>query len=107
MTILRYKDFQGSATFEEGRILVQILHIDDFITSECDRASEVQPAFEGLVDEYLETCASIGKEPCRPYRGVFNVRVAPDLHRRAVHAATDAHLTLNAWVERAIKEKVG
>jgi|GEM_PF-6626504 len=28
MTVLKYKDFQGSVSFEDGTLVAQILHID-------------------------------------------------------------------------------
>jgi hypothetical protein len=43
MTVLKYKDFQGSVSFEDGTLVAQILHIDDLIVAECD---------------YLETCGA-------------------------------------------------
>jgi predicted HicB family RNase H-like nuclease len=105
MTTLRYKDYQGSVTYEDGTLVLQILHIDDFITTECDSAADVQTAFEALVNDYLAACAEVGKEPNRPFKGSFNVRVSPDLHRRAAMAAADEGLSLNAWVERAIAQR--
>lgn len=106
MTTLRYKDYQGSVTYEDGELVLQILHIDDFITTECDSAADAQTAFEALVDDYLATCAQLGKEPNRPFKGSFNVRVSPDLHRRAAMAAADEGVSLNAWVERAMAQKL-
>jgi hypothetical protein len=31
MTVLKYKDFQGSVCFEDGTLVLRILHIDDLI----------------------------------------------------------------------------
>jgi hypothetical protein len=64
MTVLKYKDFQGSVSFEDGRLFIQILHIDDRIAADCDSASKVEQTFRELVDDYLETCAATGKSPC-------------------------------------------
>jgi predicted HicB family RNase H-like nuclease len=106
MTTLRYKDYQGSVAYEDGTLVLQILHIDDFITTECDSAADVQTAFEALVDDYLATCAEVGKEPNRPFKGSFNVRVSPELHRRAAMTAADEGVSLNAWVERAMAQRL-
>ncbi len=106
MTTLRYKDYQGSVSYEDGTLVLQILHIDDFITTECDSAADAQMAFEALVDDYLATCADVGKEPNRPFKGSFNVRVSPELHRRAAMAAAEEGISLNAWVERAMAQRL-
>lgn len=103
MTTLRYKDYQGSVTFEDGHLLIQVLHIDDFVTTECDSAAAAQSTFEELVDDYLETCAEVGKEPSKPFKGTFNVRVSPTLHKRAAMLGTEAGESLNAIVAKALE----
>jgi predicted HicB family RNase H-like nuclease len=106
MSTLHYKDYQGSVSFEDGRLVIQILHIEDSISAACNLASEAQATFENLVDDYIETCRAVGKEPAKPFRGTFNVRIGPDLHRRAAIAAADAGETLNAWVAGAAQQRL-
>lgn len=60
---VHHKGYQGAVDVEDGHLVIQILHIDDFITATCDRASEAQAVFEELVDDYLETCAGLGRDP--------------------------------------------
>jgi predicted HicB family RNase H-like nuclease len=105
MTILKYKDYQGEVGYEDGVLVIRLLHLDDFVTAECDKASDVQRTFEELVDDYLETCRQVGKEPHKPFRGTFNVRVSPALHRQIAMLASEEGITLNAWVARAIDER--
>jgi predicted HicB family RNase H-like nuclease len=66
---IHYKDFQGSVEFEDDRLIIRILHIEDLITTEMDSAAQARTAFAELVEDYLATCAELGKEPCRPKRG--------------------------------------
>lgn len=106
MTVLAHKNFQGSVKFEGGRLLIQILHIDDFITTECDSASEVVTAFKELVDDYIETCKAINKDPCKPFKGSLNIRIAPELHRRAAMAAALKEESLNSWIGQAIEDRL-
>jgi hypothetical protein len=54
------------------------------------------------VEDYLELCAEVGKDPERPYRGEFLVRTTPEVHRAVATAAEAAGMSLNAWVETAI-----
>jgi predicted HicB family RNase H-like nuclease len=102
MNLLRYKDYQGSVQFEDGRLVIQVLHIDDFITAECNSASAVQSVFEELVDDYLETCAELKKEPSKPFKGSLNIRMPPALHRRAALAAAEGGESINALITRAL-----
>jgi predicted HicB family RNase H-like nuclease len=106
MSALRYKDFQGSAEYEDGRLIIRILHIEDFVTTEIDSASAAQTAFGELVEDYLATCAELGKEPCRPFKGSFNVRVTQELHRQAAMAAAELNESLNAWISKAMEARI-
>jgi predicted HicB family RNase H-like nuclease len=106
MTTLRYKTFQGSVEFEDGHLIIQILHIDDFITTEVVSAKDAQAAFEELVDDYIETCKELGKPPCKPFSGSFNIRVSQELHRQVAWASADVGESMNAWVSAAIEGQV-
>jgi predicted HicB family RNase H-like nuclease len=102
MSTLQYKEYQGSVTFEDGALLIQILHIDDCITTTCDCASGAPAAFAELVDDYIETCAAVGKEPSKPFKGSFNVRIGTALHKNAALAAAERGETLNSWIAGAV-----
>nr|WP_276595304.1 type II toxin-antitoxin system HicB family antitoxin [Roseateles albus] len=80
----------------------KVLFIDDLVTYESSSPANLQKEFEEAVDDYLDTCAQLEKEAQRPFRGQFNVRVSPTLHRAAaIRAAADA-VSLNDVVVRAL-----
>lgn len=106
MSTVRYRDYQGSVDFEDNKLVIRVLHIDDLITTEVESAADVEAAFAELVEDYLATCAEVGKEPARPFKGLFNVRVPPDLHRQAAFAAARNEVTLNSFVTTALEEKL-
>jgi predicted HicB family RNase H-like nuclease len=101
MTILNYKGYQGSIEYEDGQLVIQLLHIDDFITATCESAGEAETAFHELVDDYLATCRETGRAPNKPYKGSLNIRMPPELHRHVAMAAVSAQISLNAWIVRA------
>ena len=103
-TLPVYKGFQGSVEYDDGTLLIRILHIDDFISTTCDYASKAVAEFRDLVDDYLATCTEKGDEPNRPFKGSFNVRIDPQLHRAAAMAAAATGLTLNAWIGEAVRD---
>lgn len=103
MTTISYKGYQGSASYEDGRIIVKILHIDDLIYDECTDASHVDALFADLVEDYIQTCKNIGKDPCKPYKGSFNVRISAEMHRRAAMIAAHHGKSLNSLVEDALR----
>jgi predicted HicB family RNase H-like nuclease len=103
MSTLRYKDYQGSVEFEDGHLVVKVLHIDDLVTTTIDSAAKAQAAFQELVDDYVSTCKEVGKEACKPFKGSFNVRVNPELHRQVAMAAAEAGESMNAWIAKALE----
>ena len=59
-----------------------------------------------LTDDYLELCEAEGIEPERAYKGSFNVRVSPELHRQAVVYASSHQMSLNSLVESALRNSL-
>jgi predicted HicB family RNase H-like nuclease len=62
---LKYKDYEGTAELDMARGVCRgkALFIDDLVTYEAAPPSNLQSEFEAAVDDYLETCAVVGKEP--------------------------------------------
>ena len=58
------------------------------------------------MDDYLAWCEKDRRSPEKPFSGRFNVRIPPDLHAKAVSAASKAALSLNGFIERAIADEV-
>lgn len=107
MSVLRpYKGYQGSVEYDDGILYIRLLHIEDSISTTCASAQDVISAFRELVDDYIETCKALGEEPNRPFKGSFNVRISPELHRSAAISASARSESLNSWVAGAIAEQV-
>ena len=107
--VLQYKNYLGSVEVDlDGNAVVgRLLHISDVITYSAARVDGIEQAFRDAVDDYLATCAECGDDPDRPCKGVFNVRIQPDLHRDAVLKARQQGISLNQLVERAILAHCG
>lgn len=100
MTVLKYKDYVGSIEFdlEENNLCGKLLHIRDLVTYEADSPADLKVAFEEAVDDYLEDCLAEGQEPDKPFKGSFNVRISPTLHRELALEAKSRNVTLNEHV---------
>lgn len=59
------------------------------------------------MDDYIETCAKIGKEPQKSYSGQVMFRVSPEVHRKAALAAELSGKSLNQWAEEALDRAAG
>ena len=100
---MEYKGYLGSVEFSEtdGVFFGKVLGIRSLLSYEGTTAKELVEDFHGAVDDYLELCAAQGIQPEKAYKGSFNVRVSPELHRQAAIYAQTHHLTLNGVVEKA------
>jgi predicted HicB family RNase H-like nuclease len=67
----------------------------------------LREAFHEAVEDYLETCAKLGKEPQRAYSGQMMFRVDPEIHRKAALAAELAGKSLNRWAEKVLGKAAG
>ena len=105
---MEYKGYLGSVEFSEEDALFygKVLGIRALVSYEGNNAQELIADFHGAVDDYLELCVQQGKEPERAYKGSFNVRISPELHKQAVVAAMAHNMTLNSFVENSIAQAV-
>lgn len=102
---LTYKTYCGSyeVDFDEGILFGKIECINDLVTFEAESVSELKVAFEEAVDDYLETCSNIGKDPDKPFKGSFNVRIGEGLHKKSYLEALKRNMSLNDFVKTAIE----
>ena len=103
---MEYKGYLGSVEFSEEDALFygKVLGIRALISYEGTNAAELVADFHGAVDDYLELCAQSGTEPEKAYKGSFNVRISPELHKQAVIAAMSHNMSLNSFVETSIQQ---
>ncbi len=106
--LLKYKEYLGSVDVDlaSGVLYGKIQFINDIVTYEAETLPELKTEFEAAVDDYLETCEVIGKEPQRTYSGSFNVRIGEELHREAAFCSLKKDVNLNEFCREAISEKV-
>lgn len=55
-----------------------------------------------ILKAYLIFCSEVGKEPEKEYKGTFNVRIKPELHKKLAFKALEDGDSLNKAVENAI-----
>lgn len=105
---MRYKGYIGSVNYDDED---EIFHgklefINDTVLFEGSTVGELKRMFHEAVDEYIATCKEMGKEPQKPFKGVFNVRVKPELHQQAAIIAARKGIALNQVVAEALSQYV-
>jgi predicted HicB family RNase H-like nuclease len=108
MNTMTYREYAARVAYsEEDRCFVgHIAGIRDVVGFHGESVSELRTAFEEAVDDYLETCARLGRAPQKPYSGKLMLRVDPVLHARAAMLAEAQGKSLNAWAEQALEHAV-
>lgn len=105
---IEYKGYLGSVEFseEDGLFYGKVMGIRSLISYEGETAKELLEDFHGAVDDYLEACVAEGRQPEVAYKGSFNVRISPELHKRLVVYATAHQMSLNSYIEETLKNSV-
>ena len=108
MGYLKYKGYTGSVEYsEEDKCLFGKVQgmAKDSITYEGSTVEELTADFEG--DDYLALCEEKGIQPRKPYTGVLNVRLSPEIHSGAAMAAQKEGITINAFIKNAVAQALG
>ena len=105
---LYYKNYYTNVSYSaEDKILYgKIEGINDLVTFESESAETIEKEFHSAVDVYLAFCEEVGKEPEKVYKGSFNVRIAPELHKALAEYAARNGLSLNQATATAIEKFV-
>ncbi|NLF27616.1 MAG: type II toxin-antitoxin system HicB family antitoxin [Clostridiales bacterium] len=103
--LLTYKGYSTKVEYsaEDNLLYGKIEGIADLVNFECDSASDAERAFQEAVDDYLVFCEEVGKAANKEYKGSFNVRISPSLHRELDRRAYAEGTSMNQLIERAIR----
>jgi predicted HicB family RNase H-like nuclease len=106
---MSYKGYSARVEYddEDGIFTGRIMGIRDGVGFHADTVEGLREAFHEAVEDYLETCAKIGKEPQKAYSGQMMFRVNPEVHRKAALAAELAGKSLNQWAEEVLGKAAG
>ena len=101
---LTYEGYLGTVLFSaEDEVFYGKVHgINDLITFEGKSVEELKKSFEESIDDYLESCKELGKQPSKIFKGSFNIRISTELHRKAALISTKKNISLNDFVKKAI-----
>lgn len=104
--IIEYKGYIGSVEFsaEDELFYGKVQGIKSLISYEGNNAKDLISDFKNAIDSYLELCNQEKVEPEVAYKGSFNVRLSPELHKKAVIYAINHQTSLNKVIEDSVKE---
>lgn len=105
MNVMTYRGYSARVEYdaEDEIFFGQVAGIRDGVGFHADSVAELKAAFHEAVDDYLATCAKLGKSPDKPFSGRMMFRVSPETHARAALAAELSGKSLNQWAEEVLR----
>ncbi len=108
MDTLQYKGFIGSVHFAaEDRVFYgKVEGVNDLISFEGSTVDDLEQGFRYMVDEHIKDCKRNNKPIDKSYKGNLNIRLTPELHKKASHKALLKGISLNQYINEAIKKEI-
>jgi len=106
MGALKHKGYTGSVEYSEednclyGKVLGMNKHL---ISYEGATVDELKNDFTTAIDYYLADCKQDGVEPLKPYTGVLNIRISPDVHGQIAALAKESKISINAYIKETLQ----
>jgi predicted HicB family RNase H-like nuclease len=107
--VMNYKGYSARVEYDDddGILTGMIAGIRDGVGFHGETVDELRAAFQDAVEDYVATCAKIGKEPQKAFSGQVMFRVSPEVHRKAALAAELSGKSLNQWAQEALERAAG
>jgi predicted HicB family RNase H-like nuclease len=104
--ILNHKGYSGSIEIDlqHDCLFGKLLFINDAVIYQGKNLPELKESFKNAVDEYLDTCAEMGREPDKQFSGSFNIRIDPKMHKRLAVESIKNNKSINSLVALSIEE---
>ena len=106
--MIEYKGYIGIVTYDSDAKLFHgdVVNTRDVITFQGTTVNEIEKAFIESIDDYLDWCKEEGVAPEKPYSGKFNLRLSPELHKEIAITAKKMNISINNFVEKAVKDEL-
>lgn len=99
MNTMTYRGYAARIEYsnEDGCFVGHIAGIHDVVGFHGESVAELRAAFEEAVEDYLETCAKLGRAPQKPFSGKVMLRMPPEIHAAIAVAAELKGKSINQW----------
>jgi len=106
--MMEYQGYHAQIEYDaDDEIFVgKVYGIADSLNFHGSSVSELEAMFHQSIDNYLAMCKETGKSPDKEFKGSFNVRISPELHREISLQAAQEGITLNQYVLKALENSL-
>lgn len=107
-SMMEYRGYHASIEYDaEDKIFVgEVFGINDSLNFHGSSVDELEEMFHQSIDNYLDICARFNKEPDKEFKGTFNVRIPPDMHRQIALQASIQKITLNQFIIKSLEKSL-
>ena len=100
-SMLEYRGYHAAISY-----VGEVFGIVDSLSFHGSSIDELKQKFADCIENYLDVCKQIGKEPEKEFKGSFNVRIPSELHRQIAILAAQQKITLNQYVVNALRKTI-
>ena len=106
--MMEYKGYHAQIDYDSDDELFvgRVFGIVDSLFFHGTSVAELEKMFHQSIDNYLQMCAETGKMPDKEFKGSFNIRIPPELHRGISMQAAQEGVSLNQYVLRALERSL-
>ena len=99
MKTMKYKKYSARIEYsdEDGCFVGHIAGIQDIVGFHGESVVQLRTAFEDAVEDYLDTCRKISKQPQKTYSGKLMLRIPTHIHSAVAQAAEANGKSINQW----------
>ena len=103
--VMSYKGYSARVEYDDqdGIFFGQVAGVRDGVGFHAYTVEDLRVAFREAVDDYIETCAKVGKSPERTFSGNVPLRVSAELHAKLALRAELTGKSLNQVGEEALR----
>ena len=103
MNMMTHKGYAARIEYsdDDACFVGHIAGIKDIVGFHGESVAELRDAFEEAVEDYLETCDALNRQPSKPFSGKLELSIPPDIHAGIAVAAETSGKSIDQWAEDA------
>lgn len=107
-SMLEYNGYHATIAYDaDDELFVgEVFGIADSLNFHGSSIEELKQMFAQSIDNYLDLCKQVGKDPEKEFKGSFNVRIPSELHKKISMLAAQQKITLNQYVVNALSKSI-
>lgn len=106
--MLSYKGYYGQVEFDDKANIFhgEVVGLRDVVTFQGKSPFEIKKAFRESIDDYLDFCKKLGKQPDKSCSGRLLLRLDKETHRQLAIRAALQHESVNHLVRAILAESL-